>query len=59
MADREAYLWGIGGVLAAFLGWHLVQRSDLFLLELWGIGMLIIGGAFGVVGLGVLLRIWR
>jgi hypothetical protein len=59
MADREAMAWGIGGALLAVLGTQMVERSDLFLMELWGVGLLVIGGALGVVGVGVLLRIWR
>lgn len=47
------------GMSSLALGLWLLGRGDPFLLTLWGVGLSIVGVAGAVLGLGLLLRIWR
>jgi hypothetical protein len=40
-------------------GLWLLSRHDPFLLTLWGVGLSMLGIVAVVLGLGMLLRIWR
>jgi hypothetical protein len=40
-------------------GLWLLNRNDPFLLTLWGVGLSMLGIVAVVLGLGLLLRIWR
>lgn len=41
------------------VGLWLLERGDPFLLTLWGVGLSIVGIVAVILGLGLLLRIWR
>jgi hypothetical protein len=48
------------GLLAIVLGLLLlVLFEDPILTTFWGVALILIGGVLSVLGLGVLLRLWR
>jgi|GEM_PF-3976248 len=47
------------GMSSLAAGLWLTDRGDPFLLMMWGVGLSLIGVAAVVLGLGLLLRIWR
>lgn len=51
--------WLAFGMSSVAAGLWLLNRSDPFLLTLWGVGLAIVGIATVILGLGLLLRIWR
>ena len=51
--------WIASGMSSLALGLWLTDRGDPFLLMLWGIGLSIVGIVAVILGLGLLLRIWR
>lgn len=51
--------WIASGMSALALGLWLLDRGDPFLLTLWGVGLSIVGFVAVILGLGLLLRIWR
>jgi hypothetical protein len=55
----RADAWLAAGLSAVAAGVWLLKRDDPYLLTLWGIGLVIIGGVGAVVGTGILLRLWR
>jgi hypothetical protein len=59
MRDREAIWWMVIGIVLLVAGFELLRLDAPMLASMWGVGLLIIGGVLGVVGLGVVLRIWR
>ena len=59
MNDQDAVCWVAGGLVAVCVGFLLLKVDDPFLLPLWGVACLIGGTVATVVGLGVLLRLWR
>jgi hypothetical protein len=59
MRDREAVWWILLGIILVITGFELVRVDAPMLASLWGVGFLIIGSVIGIVGLGVVLRIWR
>ena len=59
MNDREAGCWVAGGLVAIAAGFLLLKVDDPFLFPLWGVAFLIGGSVATVVGVGVLLRLWR
>jgi hypothetical protein len=59
MRDREAIWWMVIGIVLLVAGFELLRLDAPILASMWGVGLLIIGGVLGVVGLGVVLRIWR
>jgi hypothetical protein len=59
MREREAIRWMVLGIVLMIAGCELLRLDAPMLATMWGVGLLIIGGVLGVVGLGVVLRIWR
>jgi hypothetical protein len=59
MREREAIRWMVLGIVLMIAGCELLRLDVPMLATMWGVGLLIIGGVLGVVGLGVVLRIWR
>jgi hypothetical protein len=59
MDDDKASWLIAAGLAQTLLGMILVRINDVFLIPLWGIAFLLIGGVAVVLGLGVLLRLWR
>jgi hypothetical protein len=59
MRDQEAIGWMALGIILMIAGFGLLRLNAPMLASMWGVGLLIIGGVLGVVGLGVVLRIWR
>jgi hypothetical protein len=51
--------WLNGGLVFLMAGLLLLDRGELFLVLLWGVGLSVIGTALSVVGAGLLLRLWR
>ena len=51
--------WIASGMSSLAVGLWLLDRSDPFLLTLWGVGLSIVGIVAVILGLGLLLRIWR
>ncbi len=51
--------WLAAGMSSLAAGLWLLDRGDPFLLTLWGVGLAIVGIVSVVLGLGLLLRIWR
>ena len=51
--------WIASGMSSLALGLWLMDRGDPFLLTLWGVGLSLVGIVAVVLGLGLLLRIWR
>jgi hypothetical protein len=59
MDDEEAGWWVAGGSAAIGAGLLLLQTADPFLVPLWGVAFVVCGTVAAVVGVGVLLRLWR
>ena len=59
MDDAEAAWWVAGGLAAIAAGGLLLRADDPLLLPLWGVALVILGTVATVVGVGVLLRLWR
>ncbi len=59
MSVPRADTWIASGMSSLAVGLWLLDRGDPFLLTLWGVGLLIVGIVAVVLGLGLLLRIWR
>jgi hypothetical protein len=59
MREREAVWWMLLGLVLVITGFELLRLDAAMLVSMWGVGLLIIGSVLGVVGLGVVLRIWR
>jgi hypothetical protein len=58
--DDAAAGWCVAGGLAAIGGGLLLLKvDDAFLFPLWGVAFLVGGTVATVVGVGVLLRLWR
>lgn len=55
----RAESWLVAGMASTAVGLWLLEHEDPFLLTLWGIGLSIVGLAAVILGLGLLLRIWR
>jgi hypothetical protein len=52
-------VWLASGMSSLALGLWLTDRGDPFLLMLWGVGLSIVGIVAVILGLGMLLRLWR
>ena len=52
-------VWIASGMSSLAVGLWLTDRGDPFLLTLWGVGLAVVGIAATILGLGLLLRIWR
>ena len=59
VAVPRAESWLAAGMSSLAAGLWLLDRGDPFLLTLWGVGLAIIGIVATVLGLGLLLRLWR
>lgn len=59
MSDEDAGWWVAAGLGQILVGLVLLDLTDPFLSTMWGIALLITGGTTTVVGVGVLLRLWR
>ena len=59
LSDREAWRAVNGGLVLVLAGSAVLRLDDPFLLTLWGLALLLIGGVTALVGTGVLLRLWR
>jgi hypothetical protein len=59
MNDDKASWLIAAGLAQTLVGMILVRVDDIFLLPLWGITFLLMGGVAVVLGVGVLLRLWR
>ena len=55
----RAESWLAAGMSSLAVGLWLLERGDPFLLTLWGVGLSIVGIVSVILGLGLLLRIWR
>lgn len=55
----RADTWIASGMSSLALGLWLLDRDDPFLLTLWGVGLSLVGIVAVILGLGLLLRIWR
>lgn len=55
----RADTWIASGMSSLAAGLWLLDRGDPFLLTLWGVGLSIVGIVAVILGLGLLLRIWR
>jgi hypothetical protein len=55
----RADAWIAMGMSSLAVGLWLTDRGDPFLLMLWGVGLSLIGIVAVILGLGLLLRIWR
>ena len=59
LSDREAWRCVNGGLILVLAGSAVLRLDDPFLLTLWALALLLIGGVAALVGTGVLLRLWR
>jgi hypothetical protein len=59
VTDDEACRWVAVGLVLLTVGLWLLRLDGSFLVPLWGTALTLIGGVVAIVGLGVLLRLWR
>lgn len=59
VSDEDAGWWVAAGLGQILVGLVLLGLEEPFLSTMWGIALLITGGSSAIVGVGVLLRLWR
>src|SRR5215218_6052302 len=50
LSDREAWRWVNGGLVLVLAGSAVLRLDDPFLLTVWGLALLLIGGVATLVG---------